>query len=526
MGLMVSTLILLLTAVISIFISQVFPKISGNYISMISGAVIFFFPIIRNNIEHFNSDIFLGLIIAPLLFFEGQSMHLNFVGQELKHIFQMTVSLVLLCLVVSGFSVWWLAGISMPLAFILAAVSTPTDATAMESVTNELKMPATDQSMLKMESLFNDASGIILLNMAALWYVNGYINYSETIENFLISAVGGALFGFVGAWVVVLARQQLLRTAYTSLNAQILIYIVTPFILYYLAEMIHVSGIITVVCAGMVHNAEAQRSRLLNSRQIHFSFDLVAMITEIFNSMVFVILGFMFVSIVVEEKSMVHSLNWLLIGTVLYVVNTLIRYGYSRVRLQMTNKDAWIFSLGGVHGAVTLALAYTVAEMHVKSGAFNLVLLSASFLIILSMVVPTIAFRFLLNADVPDKEILKEVDQIRVKMVHQAVAAVNRMYLPANVKKSVIFDLMTQKQMTRTRDFVKAWYEVVRHPEFTGAEKELEMRAFMNAFLQERQYLDMISQSEVRYQKCVYQLYNEVLLAESLVVGPNVFEEN
>ncbi len=51
------------------------------------------------------------------------------------------------------------------------------------------------------------------------------------------------------------------------------------------------------------------------------------------------------------------------------------------------------------------------------------------------------------------------------------------------------------------------------------------MRAFINAFKQEREYLDMISQSEAKYQQCVYQLYNEVLLAESLVVGPNVFEE-
>lgn len=125
-----------------------------------------------------------------------------------------------------------------------------------------------------------------------------------------------------------------------------------------------------------------------------------------------------------------------------------------------------------------------------------------------------------------ESEIEVEVDKIRINMVHKAIDTVEKMYLPDNVKKSVIFDLMSQKQKTRTRDFVKAWLDVVRHPEFTGAEKELEMRAFMNALAQEREYLDMISQSEVKYQSYIFDLYNEVLMAESLVIGPTVLDEN
>ncbi|GAB1230956.1 hypothetical protein SNK12g_26750 [Lactiplantibacillus plantarum] len=52
------------------------------------------------------------------------------------------------------------------------------------------------------------------------------------------------------------------------------------------------------------------------------------------------------------------------------------------------------------------------------------------------------------------------------------------------------------------------------------------MRAFMNALEQERQYLDMISQREVKYQKYVFKLYNETLLAESLVIGPTIFDKD
>ncbi|RRK10018.1 sodium:proton antiporter [Lactiplantibacillus garii] len=524
MHLMLSTFILLIVAVISVFLSRVLTKVSVNYISMVMGALLCLTPYLGSHIEKFSSEVFIGMIVAPLLFFEGQATRLNAVGKEFRHIIEMTVFLVILCLVVAGFGVWMAAGISLPLAFILAAISTPTDATAMESVSSGRKMPRSESLHLKMESLFNDASGIILLNMAVLWYVNGYINYGETVVEFLISAVGGVLVGFAVAWVMVLFRQILLRSSYNSLNASILLYIVTPFVLYYLAEALHVSGIIAVVCAGLVHNAEAERSRLISPQQTHFGFDLVAMITEIFNSTVFVILGFMFVKIIADEGALLYSLNWLLIGVVLYVANVVVRFVYGRLRLNFDQRAGWIYALGGVHGAVTLALAYTLIDTAVKTSDFNLVLLAESVLIILSMLVPTVVFRFILKPDMTDDQAATEIDKIRVAMVHQAIDAVQKMYLPENVKKSVIFDLMTQKQRTRTRDFTRAWLEVVRRPEFTGAEKELEMRAFMNALEQERQYLDMISQQEVKYQNYVFKLYNETLLAESLVIGPTIYD--
>lgn len=521
MNLVISTFILIIAAAISIFLAQVFPKISISYISIIVGGIIYLTPNLGDRIQDFNSNIFIGTVVAPLLFFEGQATPLNLVGKEMKHIIQTTIFLVIFCLVIVGFGVWWICGISLPLAFILSSISTPTDATAMESVTTGLKTPPKEGLYLKLESLFNDASGLILLNMATLWYVNGYINYGETIINFLISAVGGVLFGFFAAWAVVLFRQFMIRTSYNSLNAQNLLYVVTPIILYYASGMIKVSGIIAVVVAGLVHNAEAQRSRLINAPQVHLGFDLVSMITEILNSMVFVVLGYIFVQISTTEKITLNSVNWLMIGVILYVISLVIRYLYARFRLGFNNKSGWIFALGGVRGAVTLALAYTLARFSMKPGEFTLVLISESTLIILSLIVPTIVFRFILDKDVRDKAIDEKITEIRVDMVRQGIAAVEKMYLPDNVKESVIFDLRAQKQRTRTRDFIKAWIEVVRHPEFTGPEKELELRAFMNALAQERTYLDMISQKEAQYQDYILDLYNEILMAESLIIRVN-----
>lgn len=78
---MISTFILVIAAVVSIFISRVIPQISVNYLSLLVGMVLFCVPILGNHIEKFNSEIFIGLIVAPLLFFEGQATRLNVVGQ-------------------------------------------------------------------------------------------------------------------------------------------------------------------------------------------------------------------------------------------------------------------------------------------------------------------------------------------------------------------------------------------------------------------------------------------------------------
>ena len=257
-------------------------KVSVNYISMIIGIIIGLVPFLNQQVASFDSEIFMELIVAPLLFFEGQKTRIHNVGRRIKEIIGLTIIMVLLALIVSGFSIHLLTDVSLPLAFIIGSISTPTDATASEAVTNGLRMPRRVMSALRAESLFNDASGIILLNMSLLWFANGYINYGQTIQDFCISSIGGAVLGFAVAWVIIIFRQTLVRSRFNSLNAQNLIYILTPLALYALAEHLQVSGIIAVVVAGLLHNAESQQSLLLNSRQVHMSRDLQNLISDIF----------------------------------------------------------------------------------------------------------------------------------------------------------------------------------------------------------------------------------------------------
>lgn len=437
MELMISTFTLAIAAAISIIIAQAIDKVSVNYISMIIGIIIGLIPFLNQQIASFDSEIFMELIVAPLLFFEGQKTRIHNVGRRIKEIIGLTIIMVLLALIVSGFSIHLLADVSLPLAFIIGSISTPTDATASEAVTNGLRMPRRVTSALKAESLFNDASGII-----------------------------------------------------------------------------------AVVVAGLLHNAESQQSLLLNSRQVHMSQDLQNLISDIFNSMVFIILGLMMVRISRNKLFNGDLAKWIIVGIIVYLANLLVRYLYGRLIIRYDRRESIVFSLGGIHGAVTLALALTISVDFLGSQSYNLVIMSEAVLIILSMLVPTIVFQFILPHNVSDEEAHIVMDKIRSEMVKRALIAVHKMYLPQRVKRHVIYTLLNQKRVVKTREYMRVLLKTIDQPNLSKSEQYLQRLAFFRAFAIEREYLEMIGQKEGKYRTYILNLYNDVLLAESLIIEP------
>ena len=259
-----------------------------------------------------------------------------------------------------------------------------------------------------MESLFNDASGIILVAAMALWVKNGQFNYQQTFFDFLRSAGGGIIIGILAALVMISFRQFLGRINHDAYNAQILLFVSTPFFIYFIAEELEVSGIIAVVCAGLMQNSESVRSRFITPRQFYNGLVLLKLIRELLNNTVFVILGVLVVRIIRDDLIIGNTNSqWIVIGILLYLTNLLVRYFYGLLS-KMGNKESIIFALGGVHGAVTLALVYMIID-NVSSAQFDIIVLAEMLIIILSMVVPSIVFRFILDHDMSSKETGKQI---------------------------------------------------------------------------------------------------------------------
>lgn len=515
-------LIVFAVALATIIQQRFLQKISVNYIALVIGIAIALVPQTNILIENFNSAVFLDLIVAPLLFFEGQRTRLYSILRSWRAIVGLTVVMIVIATIVAGLGVHAFR-LSLLLSFILAAVSTPTDATATESVIHGLKLPKKISFYLKDESLFNDASGIILLNMAVEWYIHKQLHVVEAIVDFLYSAGGGILI----AAILVFLRQASFRSKYhlaSDLRMPIeVLFFLTPFIIYFIAEEIHVSGIIAVVATGLLHNVESERSRLTNASIFYSSHQFSQLIIDILNGVVFLLLGIIIVRSMREAVFNQQTIEAILIGIILYVANLAVRLPYCRfspsIKGKVSSKGALIFSLGGIHGAVTFALAYTLSEMSVNIADFHLILVSEIVLILLSLIVPTIAFRFILEKDKPDLDQRKEVNRVRKAMVHYALKQMNQIYLPKKIRKQLEFDLRTQMNQTSIKDFIKEVKYTVKQKELTDDQKEFRAEVYRYAFRQERNYLGKIAQQEQEYRHGFLVLYREILIAEVIFLG-------
>lgn len=297
-------------------------------------------------------------------------------------------------------------------------------------------------------------------------------------------------------------------------------YLMTPFLLYFLAEEIHVSGVITVVVAGLVHNAEHQRSKLTNPQMVFVGNQLSNIFTDVLNGSVFVILGLVLVRLLEEDIFNSQTIMAILVGILLYVINILIRYLYTFLtEFRHNQKKAWTFSLGGVHGAVTFALAYTLTEETIKLSDIHFALLASSTLIILSMVVPTIVFRFLLPKKVADLDQIKEMRKVRKDMVEYAMLELDKIYLPEALRRQLLYDLKAQLDEVSMKDFLKEMNTTVRRPDLKPHDREFRDEVYRYAFRLERNYLGQIAQSEQKYREGFLKLYRETLMAEILFLG-------
>lgn len=516
MTMIISLTTVIVAATIASIIAGFIPRLSINYVSILIGIVIALIGPLNHLVGPFSSEVFM-YIVAPLVYFEGQSTQLNLVRQSVWRILGTAVVLVVVMAIISG-TVLKLIGVPIALAFLMAALSTTTDATATDAVSEGLIVPRQEESLLKMESLFNDATGIILVGAAAVWVEKGTMNYQQTAAGFCMSAFGGIITGVIAALIMISFRRGLQLLNSTASNAQNVLFVITPFFIYFIAEQFHVSGIIAVVCAGLMQNSEGVNSRFLHPNQFHVGLHLMSLLRELLNNIVFIILGILFVRIIrADLLNQNNGWSWIEIGVTLYFVNLIVRFSYGYL-IGLKKRGSLIFSLGGVRGAITLALVFTINE-DVSNLQFQQIVLTEALVIILSMVVPSVIFPFILPHSISKRQVQQKIIYLKEKMVQQGMKAIEDIYLPDRVRDEVYYDLHDQKTGNTLRVFWRQWLHSSHYPDLSPAEKELEQRALLWAFQAEREYLDMVSQKE-NMAEYVYRLYNDVLLAESILIDP------
>ncbi|HFN8572074.1 TPA: cation:proton antiporter [Staphylococcus aureus] len=167
MALLEAFLIFIFAVIISSVINNRFPQIPTAFIQIALGVVIFIIPIQVD--FQFNSEVFMFAVIAPLLFVEGTHVSRTKLLEYRKPILLMSMALVFATVVGVGYFIHWIwPALPMPAAFAIAAILCPTDAVAVSAITRGKLLPKGSMTILEGESLLNDAAGIIAVVIAGL----------------------------------------------------------------------------------------------------------------------------------------------------------------------------------------------------------------------------------------------------------------------------------------------------------------------------------------------------------------------
>ena len=122
---------------------------------------------------------------------------------------------------------------------------------AVSSLGKEASLTQRQRSVLKGESLFNDASGIVGFQFALAAAFTGEFAVGQAAGEFVISFFGGTLFGLVIAAAANWLFETVRSLGWETTTTRILMELFLPFLLYLGAEEFNVSGILSVVAAGL-----------------------------------------------------------------------------------------------------------------------------------------------------------------------------------------------------------------------------------------------------------------------------------
>jgi CPA1 family monovalent cation:H+ antiporter len=228
----------------------------------------------------------IGLVVLPpLLYASAEDMSWRELRAVWKPVGILAVGLVLASAAAVAAVASLVTPLPWPMAFVLGAVLASTDPVAVTALGRRLALPPKVQVMVQAESLFNDATSLVLFRVAvSVAVASAAANWGAAGGEFMLLAGGGTVIGAALAGVVALIRR---RTEDPVLET--VIALVTPYAAYVLAEAAHTSGVTSVVVAGVVLGGRGDR--LTNARirlQLHAVYGTVVFLLE---SVVFSLIG-------------------------------------------------------------------------------------------------------------------------------------------------------------------------------------------------------------------------------------------
>ena len=354
------------------------------------------------------------LFIAPLLYLEAHEIDKSELLRSMKLSLSLAIGLAIATMVAVGFTlhaIW--PAIPLAAALALGAALGPTDAVAVSSLGKEAALTRRQMGVLKGESLFNDASGIVGFQFAIAAAITGEFKVGEAAGEFVVSFIGGALFGLAIGLVANWVFETIRSLGWETTTTRILMELFLPFLLYLSAEEIaHVSGILAVVASGLFVRFDRTGIGPNVARTNIVSNSVWGVLSFTLNGAVFILLGMllpgamgtswddpgvsnlMLILVILAVSAIVIAMRFLWVSTMLRLARD-VTTGRRRRMTGERWRSAAVMTFGGAKGTITLSLMFTIPYalsngrwfpmrdelIFVASGVIIVTLLLANFLL-------------------------------------------------------------------------------------------------------------------------------------------------
>ena len=367
MEILVYAIVFSLILIVSNATNKLIPTLPLPLIQILLGIGIGF--LLPNSEYHLDTELFLALVIGPLLFREAEEADITSI---LKH-WRIIAFLIFPVIFISTLSLGWLAhllwlGIPLAACMAVGAALGPTDLVAFASLSERFTFPKRISNILKGEGLLNDASGLVAFRVALAAWTTGVFSLGQASWDLVISILGGFAVGIVTAAVNRGLQKLLLSVRATDIASELILELSLPLLTFFIAEEIHVSGIIAVVVAGILKASRFKKITLLEAKVDTVTHTVWNTVNFVLNGSVFVLLGMELEMISEPILRTPFYNNLLLIVTVLlltgllFLIRFLMVYGfywYRGFRLKKNIdkylKDALLLTFSGVKGTVSIA---------------------------------------------------------------------------------------------------------------------------------------------------------------------------
>ena len=284
--------LIVLTCVAASSVIDKFVNVSIPVIQVVIGLLV---ALVLPSVQevHLESELFMLLFIAPLLFNETRETNIRALLLNLNSILSLAIALVVVSVLSVGYALHLMVpSIPLAAAFALASALGPTDAVTVTALKPNIHLTHRQQTLLSGESLINDASGVVAFQFSVAAAVTGAFSLVDAAGSFTVLFVGGVAMGIVTGFAFSAINAMLGRLGYEDTVANVLYEVLTPFLVYLLAETFHVSGVLAVVAAGLVIALpRRQNNNALFARQKLVSDSTWKVISFLINGTIFVFLG-------------------------------------------------------------------------------------------------------------------------------------------------------------------------------------------------------------------------------------------